>query len=247
MLAYFVSDLHLKTLNERNAHLFLGFLRSLKKVRPSHLFLLGDLFDFWVGDHDFYEIRFRPLVEALLDLQSSGTDIVYFEGNHDVHVKKFWEGRHRIPVYVKPKVFEIDGLKLRMEHGDDINPEDTLYFAYRDFIRSGPLEKLADRLPPREFHSFGQIASRLSRRKSSRDRNTKEPWLREMIRSYAHRQRSFQEFDWIFTGHVHVRDEWSGGNFQSVNLGSWFDVPQVYRLEKTLGRVVGGFEFVAGV
>lgn len=233
MYAYFVSDIHLKTLNEKNSHLFLDFLFRLRDQPVTHLFLLGDIFDMWVGDHSYYYEKFKPIVDSILYLKKLGVQIFYFEGNHDLHVKRFWEDRLQIHTFCEPLTLTIEGVRLRLEHGDYINPEDKAYLKYREFIRKPMMKQIAHMLPGKEFAWLGQQASRWSRRRSSVIRQRDQDGLREMIRTYAGRIFEEEVFDFIITGHMHIRDDWTcpRRKFRSINLGSWFEEPQVLRIE----------------
>ena len=90
MEAWFISDIHLKTAEERNGKILLRFLRSLLAGNPQqvHLFMLGDIFDLWVGGHTYFAKKFEPLMQALGDLRKAGARITFIEGNHDVHVEE---------------------------------------------------------------------------------------------------------------------------------------------------------------
>jgi len=237
MKAYFISDVHLKTLNERNGQILLRFLNSLSTEAPSDLFLVGDIFDFWVGDHDFFYQKFKPIVDQIVSLQKSGTQVHYFEGNHDVHVKKFWESRFHIPCSVPEKYFQLGPLLVRVEHGDMINPHDVKYLKYRDFIRSPYLEKLAHLLPPKAFSDLGNFASRMSRKRSSQVRSKQEEYLRGLIRAYAQQAFARKPFDVLITGHMHILDDWefavAGRKVRSINLGSWFEKPRSLLIDDT--------------
>ena len=101
MQAWFISDIHIKNINERSSIKLLRFLHFLRdNSEATHLFLLGDIFDLWVGDSDIFQTKFQAIVDALADLKQKGMQVVYFEGNHDVHVKRFWE-KMGIPVHVE--------------------------------------------------------------------------------------------------------------------------------------------------
>lgn len=229
--AWFVSDIHLKDINERSGNILLRFLRSLEsRERPvTHLFLLGDIFDLWIGEGRVFTERFKDVINLLASLRRQGVEIHYFEGNHDVHVSRFWERELGIPVWTEAKYFPVDGKLLRVEHGDLINLNDQAYLRYRRFYRHPVLEKLAYNLPGVFWDQVGQWASRKSRGHSSKDRADREIELRDMIR--VHARRSFHEspFDAIITGHMHFRDDYefemSGRVIRSLNLGSWFDAP----------------------
>ena len=242
--AWFLSDLHLKSMQERSSQTLLRFLRSLgRKERPAtHLYLVGDIFDFWVGDHDYYERKFGPLLEAIRDCQRAGIQITYFEGNHDVHVKRYWERRHQIPCYIDDKYEALGSKIVRIEHGDLINPTDETYLKYRAFIRRPFMETVAQLIPARLFNEVGDYASRKSRKVSSVKRRDSEAELRQMIRDHAKRTFAQAPFDLIITGHMHIRDDWSfevgGRNVRSVNLGSWFDETLVFHLQEGVGEWV---------
>jgi UDP-2,3-diacylglucosamine hydrolase len=103
MKAYFLSDLHLKSMQERNSQTLLRFLhsvrdeqlaingtkdqglRAIKGASDRHyVFLVGDIFDLWIGKHDYFVSRFKPIVDAIAELVRAGVEVHYFEGNHDL-------------------------------------------------------------------------------------------------------------------------------------------------------------------
>ena len=138
MEAWFLSDIHLKTQEERNGQILLRFLHSLQAKDPTttQLFLLGDIFDLWVGKHQHFANKFLPLMTAFKNLTKSGMKIVYIEGNHDVHIEGYFKKKLGIDVFVEAQYYHINGLTVRLEHGDLINPDDTAYLKYRSIIRN---------------------------------------------------------------------------------------------------------------
>lgn len=236
MRAWFISDIHLRNINERNSVLLLRFLRSLiADPQTTHLYLLGDIFDLWVGDSNLFQSKFQSLVDAIAELKRKGVEVVYFEGNHDVHVKGFWERKFSIPVYVDARYEKLGRFLVRLEHGDLMNPEDVAYLRYRHLIRRPWAEKLAYILPGRLLDGAGIRASKKSRKRSMSDRQRSEEDLRQMIRNYAKDKWTEENFDYIITGHMHVRDEFTfeadGKTHTSINLGSWFEEPMALCLE----------------
>lgn len=237
MKAWFVSDIHLKSINERNSITLLRFLRSLisREKEATHLFLVGDIFDLWVGDSDVFQKQFQDIVDALTELKRMGVEVVYFEGNHDVHVKRFWEGRYGIPVWNDIRYFNLGRWNVRVEHGDYINPDDLTYLRWLAFMRTPTLEKIAHIVPGKIWNEAGNIASKISRKKSvvRRERNLEQ--LRTRIRTYAEKVYPEKPFDYIITGHMHVMDDYSfdhqGKKAHSINLGSWYEEPHALLLE----------------
>ena len=134
-----------------------------------------------------------------------------------------------------PAFFNLGSFKVRVEHGDYINPNDTTYLRYREFVRTKPLETLAYQVSGRFWNGLGQLASALSRRKSEGRRISNVENFRQMIRDYAVECRRKTVFDFIITGHMHIRDEYefktNGGLATSINLGSWYDRPKALVLD----------------
>lgn len=231
MTAWFISDIHLKDINERSSIILLRFLRSLlAKERPAtHLFLLGDIFDLWVADAPVFINKFQPIVDALYQLKQSGVNVVYFEGNHDVHIHSYWQEVLGIETLVAEKLFQLGKFSVHLEHGDLINTKDLAYLRYRKVIRHPLLAKAAPIIAGRVLNQLGNWASQLSRKGSSKRRSSDQDSLRQMIRTYAEARAEDMSFDLIVTGHMHIRDDYTfenqGKRVRSINLGSWFEEP----------------------
>jgi UDP-2,3-diacylglucosamine hydrolase len=224
----------------------LRFLLSLKldpksseERQATHLFLLGDIFDLWFGSQDFYRQKFAPIVDAILEIKKQGIEVVYFEGNHDLHVIEFWNSLG-IQCYVEDQYFNLGPWVLRASHGDLINDEDRAYDRYRRVVRSGPVEWLAHNFPAAWLESIGKAASQFSRKNSIIKRRDTAEDMRRMIRDYAFDKYKEKAFDYIVTGHMHIKDDWvteiNGKTLRSVNLGSWFPSASAWWLtEKDCG------------
>lgn len=232
--SYFVSDLHLKSIHERNAQLFLNFLRRLKqeaKNQKIELILLGDIFDLWLSDHQVFVDRFEAILFELKELRSVGVTIHYFEGNHDLHLDVYFEKEMGVLVYTRAQYFLRGDQTLRIEHGDYINPEDKVYHRYLRLIRTPIVEEIGHRIPGIFWDTFGQAASRLSRRKAwSRKPSPQKDKLKRLLIDYTKNVYQESPFDVLITGHIHLfADEEilvKGKNIYSKNLGSWYDHPK---------------------
>ncbi|WP_413290157.1 UDP-2,3-diacylglucosamine diphosphatase [Bdellovibrio sp. HCB337] len=240
MEAWFLSDIHIKTMQERNSDILLRFLHSLREKNPAeiHLFLLGDIFDLWIGGHSVFVKKFQPLVDAIADLKMAGARITYIEGNHDVHIDAFWKKKLGIEVFVEAQYYNINGLVVRVEHGDLINLDDKAYLRYRGVIRHPLVEPLGHLIPGKVWEEVGNYASRKSRARSQVYRVANEDKLVQMIRRHAHRVFDEKPYDLIVSGHMHVFDDYKFQvgirNAQSVNLGSWYgDQVKVLKLSGT--------------
>ena len=234
MSAYFLSDIHLKSINERNSHRLLRFLSSLEARADLSLFFIGDIFDLWVGSHAYFGQKFAPILLEVERLSTAGTRIVYFEGNHDLHLGSYWRDNLGAEVYSEPLCFDLFGKRVRIEHGDYIDPEDKAYLYYRRLIRQPFMEALANRVPGKFWDLVGSKASEISRSRSGPKREQGVEHIRKKIHRYAEAEAKQECFDLMITGHVHVRDDHSfmveDRQVRSINLGSWFEEPAVFEL-----------------
>ena len=145
--AYFVSDLHIGSPTDSRARLFLAFLADLRGgENASHLFLMGDIFDLWVAAHSYFVDKYQPITDEILRLQDEGVEIHYFEGNHDLYLEHYWGQQVGLTVHEGPAYFELGHQTVRIEHGDQMDPDDRGYRFLRWFLRTPPLKFLMPRI-----------------------------------------------------------------------------------------------------
>jgi UDP-2,3-diacylglucosamine hydrolase len=238
MTSWFLSDIHIQDVNDRQSNILLQFLKSLEAEPESHqLFLVGDIFDFWLSDGTQFAKSFSVLIDQFKKLRSAGLKIYYFEGNHDFHVDVFWTKKLGIPVYENEALFQVANYKVRVEHGDFINPNDKAYLKYRAAVRKPLMEILAHRLPSRFWKPIGEYFSSKSRLKSQSYSKNNADEIRQMIRDYAKKIHRTDDFDVLITGHMHIEDDYTfktnTGTARSINLGTWLNRPKVLRIDGT--------------
>lgn len=221
--AYFVSDIHLTKMAEEKAQVLLRFLRFLNEnPKDVGLFFVGDIFDLWLGDHSYFVQEYEPIVSEVRRFIQGGGHFHYFEGNHDLHLSPFWRDDLCGSVHAGPKQFEIQGKQVRVEHGDEMNPDDTGYLFLRWFLRIWPIRFLILFLPGLIVAWFGDRASRLSRNYTHGLKSSEQ--IKKIIHTHVKKMAAYYNFDFIISGHVHVRDEFEFETNQahtSYNLGSW--------------------------
>ena len=230
--AYFVSDLHIMSPDCPRAALFMSFLKSLSgNTNASHLYLLGDIFDLWVADHRYFIDRYGEIINELRRLKNEGVDVAYFEGNHDLHLKYFRADQLGLTVHSGPAYVVLDDKTVRIEHGDQMDPDDKGYLFLRWFLRTTPIRLLIRYLPGRLIARIGDRASATSRQYTSTAKSIDAQQAIAKIRTHAGKAHSIKPFDLIISGHVHVRDDFSDAGYRSVNLGSWLDAPCYFRID----------------
>ncbi|MDW8190490.1 MAG: UDP-2,3-diacylglucosamine diphosphatase [Pseudobdellovibrionaceae bacterium] len=236
-VAWFVSDCHLLAQGEddRRQKLFLGFLRQLGTAkRPAtHLFLLGDIFDMWVGSSLYFYRIYSCYVDVLAELYARGIHIVYLEGNHDIHVADFWRKRG-VEVSQNDRCWMINGKKVYITHGDFINAAETGYHKYIRFVRSPLAKKIIDFFPGYFWFYLGRLLSKRSRRSSMQKYLENRQMLPQIFQAYAKELYQKEKYDFLISGHIHVwlRTEITPGVW-AFNLGSWLDEPGAFCLKES--------------
>lgn len=243
LAAYFVSDIHITSADSERGRLFLAFLQSFRdSSQITHLYLLGDIFDLWVADHHYFVDGYADIIAEIRRLQDAGVEVSYFEGNHDLYLRDFWEQELGVTVHAGPTAVRLGDTRVRLEHGDEMDPDDKGYLFLRWFLRTWPISFLVRHLPGVLIARIGEKASAKSRDYTS---NTKVIAPENSVaKIHQHARKVFREepFDMIVTGHVHVRDDTridtGDGEFRTVNLGSWMDAPCCLRLDQDDARFI---------
>jgi len=221
MRTIFLADAHLKAPTDRNYRLLLRFLDSLKGNTET-LFIMGDLFDFWLGfpSHPFRQ--YDPVLEALLDLTRNGCRIVYFEGNHDFHLGMVFSKHLAAEIHPGPAVMTIQGKRLLLCHGDQINHADHGYRLLRFLLHNQLVAYAVRHFPPALAVKVKNRLQHTSR--SSYQVNQKRWNYREIIRDFA-RSAQQQGCDGLVTGHFHLafREELPPRPFTVLSLGDWME------------------------
>lgn len=196
----FIADAHLKDPQDANYRHLLEFLRS-QGGELRTLFLLGDIFEFWIGYRHCVFAPYVPLLEALRQLREEGTRIVYVEGNHDFHLGPYFEEVLGCRILPDGGSVELDGERIYLGHGDLVNPKDTGYRLLRRILRSRPLLLLARLLPPDWAWAIAHWGSSLSQKKHTDNNERRLP--EELLSNHA--QGHFQAgCKAVVTGHFHI-------------------------------------------
>lgn len=243
MTSWFLSDIHLKDLHERNGNTLLRFLFYLNQNPKEHrLFLLGDIFDAWVSNGRAFVNHFRMLIDEISKFKKAGGEVYYFEGNHDVHVDVFWTKKFDIPVIEEMQYFNLHGLTLRLEHGDFINPEDHAYHQYRALVHRPWVEFLAHNLPSHFWKWLTESQSAKSRKKTSRYAVENSERIIKLVRTYAEKAFREKPFDIIVTGHMHIFDDYTftakERSVRSINLGTWLEQPRALKMTDSKTEII---------
>jgi len=133
MSVFLVSDVHLSDRRPKQVAAFVSFLGTQARS-AQRLYILGDLFDLWLGDDDT-----RPphpaVLDALCRLTDSGTRVYALHGNHDFLLGPGFEARTGCRLLPDPWVADIYDRRVLLSHGDSLCSDDLEYQQWRALVR----------------------------------------------------------------------------------------------------------------
>jgi UDP-2,3-diacylglucosamine hydrolase len=143
--AWFASDLHLDPSTPRIAERFRRFLAG--PVRGARaLFLLGDIFEAWLGDDD-PEPAHRAAIAAIARVADAGTLVYVMRGNRDFMLGERFCRESGAILLEDPAILELAGTRLLLSHGDGLCVDDRAYQKLRALVRDPGLRARFARLP----------------------------------------------------------------------------------------------------
>ena len=144
MSAWFASDLHLDPETPAIAERFLAFLDG--PVRGARaLYLLGDLFEAWIGDDD-PEPAHRRVVQAIAATAGRGTLVYVMRGNRDFLLGERFCAETGALLLDDPVRIAIGGAEALLSHGDGLCTDDAPYQRLRSLVRDEAVRRGFGRL-----------------------------------------------------------------------------------------------------
>jgi UDP-2,3-diacylglucosamine hydrolase len=133
--ALFISDLHLSEERAAANERFIGFLEG-KARSADALYILGDFFEYWIGDDDL-EAPFNAVIAGLLrGLTRQGVPVYLMHGNRDFLVGEGFCRATGGTLLADPSVVEVQGERTLLAHGDTLCTDDHDYQSWRRVARS---------------------------------------------------------------------------------------------------------------
>ncbi len=134
MATLFISDLHLCASRPAITRLFIEFLQQ--RLQPGDtLYILGDLFEAWLGD-DAVDEQTQTVINALQQLHQKQTPVYIMHGNRDFLLGTQFASATGATLIDDPYVIKLGDKKILLMHGDTLCTDDVDYQAFRLQIRS---------------------------------------------------------------------------------------------------------------
>lgn len=129
-----ISDLHLAAERPQITDQFLRFTRDTAPAAEA-LYILGDLFEYWVGDDDLEDPLNGVVSSALAALASGGTPVFLMRGNRDVLLGEVFAARCGATLLDDPVLVNLYGTPTLLTHGDALCTDDIEYQRFRSYAR----------------------------------------------------------------------------------------------------------------
>ena len=213
---YFIADLHL---SESQPHLLALFRQFMQEQAPQaeKLYILGDLFDFWIGDDEQSDL-ISEVQQLIRYLTEQGVPCYFQHGNRDFLIgKKFANacGLTLLPTY---QVIDLYGTPTLLCHGDTLCVDDVKYQHYRKKVHQKWRQWLFLHLP---LKMRLKIAEKI-RAKSRQDKQVKSTEIMDVNAAFV--QQIFAQFHvtQMIHGHTHRQKHHEiPPHFHRIVLGDW--------------------------
>jgi UDP-2,3-diacylglucosamine hydrolase len=222
---YFLSDFHLGAPDRESSLVrekkVVAFLDSIKED-AAEIFIVGDIFDFWFEYKTVVPKGYTRLFGKLAELSDAGILLHVFVGNHDMWMSDYFQQELNIPVYFEPRIFEWNGKRFFIGHGDGLGPGDHGFKFIKKIFRNPFCQWLFGKLHPNWGIGLANYFSRKSREKTG---NSDELFLGaegEWLIVFAKEYLRTKAMDYFVFGHRHYPIDYVlSDQSRYINLGDW--------------------------
>ncbi|MBX3727031.1 MAG: UDP-2,3-diacylglucosamine diphosphatase [Xanthomonadales bacterium] len=229
MTCVFISDLHLDEAEPTRTTAFESYLAGLPAGTRA-LYILGDLFESWIGDDDDAGLPAR-VAQALRTLADRGVAVHFMAGNRDFALGPDYAARAGMTLIADPTRIDLAGAPALLMHGDTLCTDDTAYQAFRAQVRDPAwlAGMLAQPLDVRRAY-----AARARAGSRAHAAGAPETIMDVNADAVAQAFRA-HDVDLLIHGHTHRpavhHDDVDGRTCRRIVLGDWYDQGTVLQVE----------------
>lgn len=194
----FISDLHLTPERPEILQLFHAFAEGLDPTEVEGLYILGDLFEAWVGDDEDDPVL-RGIVQALRALVERGIPVHFMRGNRDFLAGRGFAEASGCHLLEDPACIELHGRAVLLSHGDTLCTDDVAYQRFRAQVRDPAWQRA---LLARPLAERRRLAAQL-REESERSTAGKRPELMDVNPAAVEAAFRTHGVDLLIHGHTH--------------------------------------------
>ena len=230
MTTLFISDLHLDAERPEIADQLKVFLKA-EAVDADALYILGDLFESWVGDDD-PNPHYATVKVALRTLVSHGVPVYFMHGNRDFAIGDDFAQETGVKILPDPLVVELYGENVLLSHGDAYCTDDVQYQTIRKMTRDPEWLTMILKKPLQERLAFAAQA----RAASAAHGGTINEKISDVNQRAIERAMLENSVDTMLHGHTHRpgthRFTLDGEPASRIVLGDWFEQGSLVRWDQ---------------
>ena len=220
MTIAFISDLHLSAERPSSISLFTDFMDKSGCLLET-IYILGDLFDYWIGDDASSALGFSTVEHALKKTTDKGTKVYFIAGNRDFLVGSAFAERTGVRILADQTILELDDQRIMISHGDQFCIDDKEYLHAREQFLEPEWQAsfLSKSIDERKI-----IAMQL-REQSEHSKKDKPMEIMDVNQDEIIRVLCEHKLDMIIHGHTHRpyvhAIEHQGKHYRRYVLGEW--------------------------
>jgi len=227
MTTLFISDLHLDAERPHVTDQFLNFLTG-EAVDANALYILGDLFETWVGDDD-PNPHYRTVKVGLRKLTNRGIPVYFMHGNRDFAIGGSFAEETGVQILADPTVVELYGENVLLSHGDAYCTDDVQYQTVRKMTRDPEWLAMMLKKPLQERLRLAAQA----RAASAAHGGTINQKIADVNQGAIEQALRKANVDTMLHGHTHRPGQHSfsvdGDPASRIVLGDWYEQGSVVR------------------
>jgi len=216
----FSSDQHLSPERPAALRAFHAFAAGPAREAAA-VYLLGDLFDWWVGDDQMREPFVADVVKSLRGISDAGVPLFIAHGNRDFLIGERFANATGAKLLPEFLTIDLHGARTLVCHGDQLCTEDTEYQAYRARMRDPAVQARLLRLP----FFVRRIIARYLRRRSRDEKALKPESIMDVTPAAVIEAFRAHDARRIIHGHTHRpathAHEVDGGTRERIVLADW--------------------------
>jgi len=225
MSVLFISDLHLAPERPAVTRAFLSFL-SDRAANAESLYILGDLFEAWIGDDDPSAMA-AEVQDALRNLSDSGVNLFIQQGNRDFLLGKRFTKRCGAVMLGDEHIIEYAGHRALAMHGDSLCTDDIDYQRFRRKARNPIYKWCLSHLPLKRRQKLATDW----RAKSMAANSNKASAIMDVNAQAVATVMDNHGVEVLIHGHTHRPNRHALASGERIVLGDWHDLGWVLCLD----------------
>jgi UDP-2,3-diacylglucosamine hydrolase len=227
MTTLFISDLHLSPERPGITESFISLLQGEARHADA-LYILGDLFEYWIGDDAAEPLGYASVIREIRALADSGVPVYFMRGNRDFLIGDRFAADTGCVTLSDPAVVDLYGQRVLLMHGDFLCTDDTEHQAFRRTVDDPDWQR---EFLARPVEARMQMA-RDARAQSRAHKDSLSMEIMDVNEEAVRRAFEDHGVKLMIHGHTHrpaIHDGGGPGGTRRIVLGDWYEQSSILR------------------